>query len=85
LQKKEVGGKAQVDPVFTYLVSEIGESRDARRTVIAANDMTTMAKRSIDLTALLHVWLCSTFFRVGAGSESMARGALLAGFVTKEA
>jgi len=44
LQKKEANGKAQAHPVFTYLVSEIGESRDARRTVIAANDMATMER-----------------------------------------
>lgn len=33
---------SQSNPVFTYLVSEIGESRDTRRVEIAANDLTTM-------------------------------------------
>lgn len=32
----------QSNPVFTYLVSEIGESRDTRRVAIPANDLTTM-------------------------------------------
>ncbi|WP_367190103.1 class I SAM-dependent DNA methyltransferase [Burkholderia sp. Ed8] len=32
----------QTEPVFTYLVSEIGESRDARRVAIEENDLTTM-------------------------------------------
>ena len=41
LRKKE-SAKEQTDPVFTYLVSEIGESRDARRVAIPANDLTTM-------------------------------------------
>ncbi len=41
LRKKE-SNKAQTDPVFTYLVSEIGESRDSRRAAISANDLTTM-------------------------------------------
>jgi type I restriction enzyme M protein len=41
LQKKDAT-QAQNHPVFTYLVSEIGESRDTRRVAIEANDMTTM-------------------------------------------
>jgi len=41
LRKKEES-RAQTAPVFTYLVSEIGESRDTRRVPIEANDLTTM-------------------------------------------
>jgi type I restriction-modification system DNA methylase subunit len=41
LRKKE-SGRPQTDSVFIYLVSEIGESRDARRDAIPANDLTTM-------------------------------------------
>jgi type I restriction enzyme M protein len=41
LRKKE-SARAQTDSVFTYLVSEIGESRDTRRVAIPANDLTTM-------------------------------------------
>ena len=43
LALKKRAGKARQDcPVFTYLISEIGESRDSRRVPIAANDLTTM-------------------------------------------
>lgn len=42
LRKKENPTKTQSDPVFTYLVSEIGESRDARRVPIPKNDLATM-------------------------------------------
>jgi len=42
LNRKEEGEQAQTTPVFTYLVSEIGESRDARRVRIAENDLDTM-------------------------------------------
>lgn len=41
LQKKE-RAQDQTNPVFTYLVSEIGESRDNRRVPIEANDLTAM-------------------------------------------
>lgn len=41
IRKKDVP-EPQTDPVFTYLVSEIGESRDTRRIAIKANDLTTM-------------------------------------------
>jgi type I restriction enzyme M protein len=41
LRKKPVA-RPQASPVFTYLVSEIGESRDTRRVVIEANDLVTM-------------------------------------------
>jgi type I restriction-modification system DNA methylase subunit len=40
--RKKVNTRVQTDPVFTYLVSEIGESRDTRRIELAANDLTTM-------------------------------------------
>lgn len=40
--EKHDPGAIQTDPVFTYLVSEIGESRDARRISIDANDLTDM-------------------------------------------
>lgn len=42
IQKKAKGDSAQTLPVFTYLVSEIGESRDTRRVKIAENDLTPM-------------------------------------------
>lgn len=41
IQKKD-DVRTQTAPVFTYLVSEIGESRDARRVAIEANDLSTM-------------------------------------------
>jgi type I restriction enzyme M protein len=40
--RKKPEDRNQSDPVFTYLVSEIGESRDTRRVPIDANDLTTM-------------------------------------------
>jgi type I restriction enzyme M protein len=40
LKRKYSPQDEQKDPVFTYLVSEIGESRDARRIRIDANDLT---------------------------------------------
>ena len=40
--RKKQNAKAQALPVFTYLVSEIGESRDTRRVPIPANDLITM-------------------------------------------
>lgn len=43
VRRKETA-KQQTDPVFTYLVSEIGESRDSRRVPIDDNDMTTMER-----------------------------------------
>ena len=42
LQRKNTNDKPQTTPVFTYLVSEIGESRDARRWVIEQNDLDEM-------------------------------------------
>lgn len=42
LRRKEQGAGPQTTPVFTYLVSEIGESRDTRRVPIEANDLATM-------------------------------------------
>ena len=44
LRRKRATGVVQVDPVFTYLVSEIGESRDTRRIFIDANDLATMVQ-----------------------------------------
>lgn len=44
LKKKSPSAGEQVDPVFTYLVSEIGESRDTRRVPIDANDLTSMER-----------------------------------------
>ena len=40
LKKKYSPQDEQTEPVFTYLVSEIGESRDARRIQIDTNDLT---------------------------------------------
>lgn len=42
IEKKHSVATEQTDPVFTYLISEIGESRDTRRVPIEANDMSTM-------------------------------------------
>jgi type I restriction enzyme M protein len=42
IERKPDVATVQSDPVFTYLVSEIGESRDTRRVPIEANDLTTM-------------------------------------------
>ena len=42
LKKKVNLADIQDSPVFTYLVSEIGESRDTRRLPIKANDLTEM-------------------------------------------
>lgn len=43
IQRKGENDPPQDSPVFTYLVSEIGESRDARRWVIEQNDLAEMA------------------------------------------
>ena len=43
IQRKSENDQPQDSPVFTYLVSEIGESRDARRWVIEQNDLAEMA------------------------------------------
>ena len=43
IQRKGENDPPQDSPVFTYLVSEIGESRDARRWVIEQNDLVDMA------------------------------------------
>jgi type I restriction-modification system DNA methylase subunit len=40
--RKSKPGIKQTHPVFTYLVSEIGESRDARRVPIESNDLISM-------------------------------------------
>lgn len=42
LRRKAAGAAEQSAPVFTYLVSEIGESRDARRVPIQTNDLVQM-------------------------------------------
>ncbi len=42
VQRKAEGEGYQTLPVFSYLVSEIGESRDTRRVRIDNNDLTTM-------------------------------------------
>jgi type I restriction enzyme M protein len=44
LRKDMLSGERQADPVFTYLVSEIGESRDTRRAPIAQNDLVSMER-----------------------------------------
>jgi type I restriction-modification system DNA methylase subunit len=41
-KRKEGNSPSQDTPVCTYLVSEVGESRDARRDPIPANDLSTM-------------------------------------------
>jgi hypothetical protein len=43
IRKKQRSGDTQVDPVFSYLVSNIGETLDAKRFVIAENDLPAMA------------------------------------------
>lgn len=40
LEKKHRVSDEQVDPVFSYLVSEIGETRDAKRWLLDQNDLT---------------------------------------------
>jgi type I restriction enzyme M protein len=42
--RKRNSAKPQTNGVFTYLVSEIGESRDSRRVAIEANDLTAMTE-----------------------------------------
>lgn len=42
LDRKSDPGITQTDPVFTYLISEIGESRDTRRVRIEQNDLLGM-------------------------------------------
>lgn len=49
-RKREAG--AQTLPVFTYLVSEIGESRDARRDPIEANDLLEMEREYLTFRAI---------------------------------
>ena len=39
LEKKHLPSDGQTDPVFTYLVSEIGETRDAKRWQLDQNDL----------------------------------------------
>lgn len=43
IERKPPGSVSQTTPVYTYLVSEIGESRDARRWTIEENDLVPMA------------------------------------------
>jgi len=43
IRKKQKAGDRQTDPVFTYLVGNIGETLDAKRFVIAENDLPPMA------------------------------------------
>ena len=43
VERKSESDPSQTSPVFTYLVSEIGESRDARRWAIGQNDLIDMA------------------------------------------
>jgi type I restriction enzyme M protein len=43
LRKKQVAGMVQSDPVFTYMVSEVGETRDSKRFVIADNHLPQMS------------------------------------------
>lgn len=45
LEAKPSEEHIQTDPVFTYLVSEVGESRDARRVPIGMNDLTGMREQ----------------------------------------
>jgi type I restriction enzyme M protein len=45
LRKKSPDDAQPLPPVFTYLVSEIGESRDTRRVQIPANDLTSMIEQ----------------------------------------
>lgn len=42
IRRKEIDEPPQTRPVFTYLVSEIGESRDSRRARIPENDLPNM-------------------------------------------
>ncbi len=42
VRKKKYPGQVQADPVFAYLISEIGESRDTRRVPIEDNDLKEM-------------------------------------------
>lgn len=44
VRRKDDRNGQQATPVFTYLVSEIGESRDSRRVPSNANDMTAMER-----------------------------------------
>ena len=43
IRKKQKAGDPQTNPVFSYLVSNIGETLDAKRFVIAENDLQSMA------------------------------------------
>jgi len=43
LRKKQAPGAVQRDPVFTYLITEVGETRDAKRFIIPANDLPRMS------------------------------------------
>lgn len=42
LNRKDTDSDTQTEPVFTYLISEIGESRDTRRVPIKKNDLIEM-------------------------------------------
>jgi len=42
-RKKQAPGDVQREPVFTYLVGEVGETRDAKRFIIPDNDLPSMS------------------------------------------
>lgn len=43
IRKKQAPGDAQRESVFTYLIGEVGETRDAKRFVIPNNDLPSMS------------------------------------------
>jgi type I restriction-modification system DNA methylase subunit len=43
IRKKQVPGDVQREAVFTYLITEVGETRDAKRFVITDNDLPRMS------------------------------------------
>lgn len=43
IRKKQVSGAKQRDSVFSYLITEVGETRDAKRFVIPNNDLPKMS------------------------------------------
>ena len=43
VRKKQVPGREQKNPVFSYLIGEVGETRDAKRFVIGDNDLPKMS------------------------------------------
>lgn len=54
LEKKEKDSPLQIEPVFTYLVSEIGETRDANRFEFEKNDLPDMQKRFLSFKGNLN-------------------------------